>query len=77
MGGDSVWYWMQQTAARPKNGRPLQNLPPTTLGGFVAAVPSRVFRDGTGIFIVKLSHYLRLTLLWRWHKVAIRVFIFK
>jgi len=48
---------MEQTAARPKNGRPLQNLPPTSLGGFVAAVPSRAFRDGTGIFMVKLSHY--------------------
>src|SRR5258708_35277822 len=56
-GGDSAWYWIEQTAARPKNGRPLQNLPPTSLGGFVAAVPSRAFRDGTGIFMVKLSHY--------------------
>ena len=44
-------------AARPKNGRPLQN--PTAFGedGFVAAVPSREFRDGTGMFTVKLSHY--------------------
>src|SRR4029077_18304174 len=49
---------MEQTAARPKNGRPLQNLPPTTPGGFVAAVPSRAFRDGACIFMVKLSHYL-------------------
>src|SRR4029077_16948478 len=48
---------MEHTAARPKNGRPLQNLPPTTHGDFVAAVPSRAFRDGTGIFMVKLSHY--------------------
>jgi hypothetical protein len=48
---------MEQTAARPKNGRPLQNLPPSTHGGFVAAIPSRAFRDGTGIFVVKLSHY--------------------
>src|SRR5712691_4965323 len=44
---------MEQTAARPKNGRPLLNQPPTTHGGFVAAVPSRAFRDGTGIFKVK------------------------
>src|SRR5258708_31135989 len=50
---------MGQTAARPKNGRPLQNLPRTTHSGFVAAVPSRAFRDGTGIFMVKLSHYRR------------------
>jgi len=57
---------VEQTAARPKNGRPLQNLPPTTIRGFVAAVPFTVsvhgepcrdFRDGTGIFVVKLSHY--------------------
>jgi hypothetical protein len=49
--GDSAWYCIEQTAARPKNGRPLQNLPPSTHGGFVAAVPSRAFRDGTGIFV--------------------------
>jgi hypothetical protein len=44
-------------AALPKNGRPLQN--PTASGedGFVAAVPSREFRDVTGIVTVKLSHY--------------------
>ena len=48
---------MEQTAARQKNGRPLQNLPPSTHGGFVAAIPSRAFRDGTGIFVVKLAHY--------------------
>ena len=30
--------------------------------GFVAAVPPRVFRDGTGIFTVKLSHYPCLTI---------------
>src|ERR1700747_607564 len=48
---------MERTAARPKNGRPLQNLPATMHGGFVAAFPSRVFRDGTGIFIVKLNRY--------------------
>src|SRR5258708_2237744 len=41
---------MEQTAARPKSGRPLQNLQPTTQGGFVAADPSRAFRDGSGIF---------------------------
>jgi hypothetical protein len=57
---------MEQTAARPKNGRPLQNLSLVTLRGFVAVVPftvsvhgepSRAFRDGTGIFKIKLSHY--------------------
>ena len=36
-GGDSAWYWMEQTAARPKNGRPLQDLLPTSHVGFVAA----------------------------------------
>ena len=51
---------MEQTAARPKDGRPLQNLPPATHGGFVAAVPSRAFRDGTGIFMVKLNYHLEL-----------------
>ena len=63
-GGDSAWYWMDKTGARPKNGRPLQNLSPTTHGGFVAAVPSRAFRDGTGIFIVKLNHYAKRSPLW-------------
>ena len=57
---DSLWFWMEQTAARPKNGRPLQNLLRTRHYGFVEAVPSRVFRDGTGIFVVKLSQSLRI-----------------
>ena len=48
---------MYQTAARPKNGRPLQNPLPTKQDDFVAAVPSRIFRDGTGIFVFKPSHY--------------------
>jgi hypothetical protein len=47
---------MEQTATRPKNRRPLQNLLPTTQDRFVAAAPSRVFRDGTGRFMVKRSH---------------------
>src|SRR6266481_249945 len=47
--------WSKRLPAQ-KNGRPLQNLTPTTHGGFVAAVPSRAFRDGTGIFMVILSH---------------------
>ena len=46
-----------QTAARPKNGRPLQNPTAPRQDGFVAAVPSREFRDGTGTFTVKLSQY--------------------
>src|SRR5216683_2034419 len=45
----------KQTAARPKNGRPLQNQLPTKHDGFVAAVPSLVFRDGTEIFLFDLS----------------------
>jgi len=48
-GSDSAWYWKEKTAARPKIGRPLQNLPPTTHGGFAAVVLPRAFRDGTGI----------------------------
>ena len=48
---------MALTAARPKSRRPLQHPNPTRQNGFVAAVPSRAFRDGTGIFAVKLSHY--------------------
>src|SRR6266436_6003507 len=27
-GSDSVWLWKERTAARPKNGRPLQDQPP-------------------------------------------------
>jgi hypothetical protein len=44
-------------AARPKNGRPLQN--PTASGedGIVEAVLSRESRDGTGTFTVKLSYH--------------------
>ena len=49
--------WIKRLPAQ-KNGRPLQNLTPTTLGGFVAAVPSRAFRDGTGIFTGKTEHNL-------------------
>jgi hypothetical protein len=49
---------MKQKTARPKNGRPLQNPPPRRQDDFVAAVQSRAFRDGTGIFMVKLSHEL-------------------
>ena len=56
-GADSACYWMEQTVARPKIGRPLHNLPSTMLGGFLAAVPSRAFRDGTGVFMVKLGDY--------------------
>jgi hypothetical protein len=37
-GSDEVRPWMGRTAARPKNGRPLQNLLATTPDGFVAAV---------------------------------------
>jgi hypothetical protein len=57
-GSNSAWYWIEKTAASPKIGRPLQNLPRTLHGGFVAVVPftvsvqgepPRAFRDGTGI----------------------------
>jgi hypothetical protein len=47
----------KQTAARPQNGRPLQYPPPTCKDGFVAAVSSRDFRDGTGIITIELNHY--------------------
>jgi hypothetical protein len=40
---------MTLSGARPKNGRPLQNLPHPVKDGFVEAGPSRVFRDGPGI----------------------------
>ena len=56
-GSNSIGFWMEQKAARPKIGRPLRNLLPTLQGGFVSAIPSRAFRDGMGIFTVKLSHY--------------------
>src|ERR1019366_6711873 len=49
-GSDSVWPWMERPSARPKNGRPLQNLLSTIHYGFVEAVPSQVLRDGTGTF---------------------------
>src|SRR5580700_5388792 len=51
---------LNQTAASPQNGRPLQNPTPKWHNGFVAAVPSRVFRDGTGIFEVKLCRHQAL-----------------
>ena len=47
--------WKKQKRARPKCGRPLQNLPATALDGFVAADPSRAFRDGPGILMVLLQ----------------------
>jgi hypothetical protein len=48
---------MQQTAARPKNGRPLQNLPATTHGGFAAAVPFTVSVHGERVR-KKVSYFL-------------------
>jgi hypothetical protein len=48
-GNDSVWSFVEQADARPKNVRPLQN-PPTRGCGFVEAIPSRVSRDGMGSF---------------------------
>jgi hypothetical protein len=33
---------------------------PARQDGFAAALPSRGFRDGTGIFVVKLRHYPRV-----------------
>ena len=48
---------MEQSAARSKNGRPLRNLLSARQDGFVVAVLSHVFRDGMGIFMVKLSDY--------------------
>src|ERR1017187_404308 len=53
---------MDQTPARTKNGRPLQNQAPTKQDGIVEAVPSRVFRHGTGILMIKLSHNPRVTI---------------
>ncbi len=46
-----AWVWMEQKAARPKNGRLLQNLLAIWHAGFVAAILSRVFRDGMGRFV--------------------------
>jgi hypothetical protein len=54
---------MEQTAARLKNGRPLQNPLLTRQDGFVEAVPSRVFRDGTGTFTVNLSRRVGISFL--------------
>jgi hypothetical protein len=54
---------MEQTAARPKNGRPLQNPLLTRQEGFVEAVPARAFRDGTGPFTVNLSHCVKISFL--------------
>src|SRR4029077_589803 len=45
-GGDSNCNWMERTGARPKSGRPLQNLPPTPHGGFAAAVTCFPGRNG-------------------------------
>jgi hypothetical protein len=50
--GGSGWFQAERKAARPKNGRPLQNLPRSMRDGFVAAVLSRDFRDRTGIFFL-------------------------
>lgn len=41
-----------QTDARPQNGRPLQRPPQIPRNGFVAAFPSRVFRDGKGMIAI-------------------------
>src|SRR5579864_6035693 len=52
---------MEQTASRSKNGRSLQNLPPTRRDAYVEAVAYRVFRDGTGTFTVKLSQCVKIS----------------
>jgi hypothetical protein len=54
---DSVWSSTEQKAARPDNGRPLQNPAPKMNDGFVAADPFRAFRNGSGIFMVKVNHH--------------------
>jgi hypothetical protein len=48
-------FGAERKAARPKDGRPLQNPPPARPSGFVTAFPSRAFQDGMGIFGLKLS----------------------
>ena len=56
---------MQRKAARPKDGRPLQDLMRTGYDGFVEASPftenvlgepSHALRDGEGMLHFKLSH---------------------
>jgi hypothetical protein len=46
---------MKEKAARPENGWHLRNQTPAGNGGFVAAVPSRVHRDGTGRIVINLK----------------------
>src|ERR1700692_3200401 len=53
----------KQTATRPQNGRHLQDPPQISRNGFVAAFPSRVFRDGKGIFAINAE--LRKEFSWR------------
>jgi hypothetical protein len=57
-GSGSFWSLIKQTAARPRSGRPLQMRRPPPRSFLVAAAPSRVLRDGAGIFLFKLDHYL-------------------
>jgi hypothetical protein len=56
----------ERTGARPKIGRftgnvlrerPLQDQLPPIEYGFVEVSPSRVLRDGEGMFLFRLSHY--------------------
>ena len=54
---------MEQTAARPMNGQPLQNPLLTRQDGFVEAVPARAFWDGTGASTVHLSHRVKISFL--------------
>jgi hypothetical protein len=67
-GSDSLGFWMEQSAVRPKNGRPLQDLLSTRRNGFVSSVASRAFRDGTGIFMVNRIRSA-------WFRVGARYFI--
>jgi hypothetical protein len=46
------YFCRDEKTARPQTGRPLQNPLPALHDGFVAASPSRGFRDGLGIFVV-------------------------
>jgi hypothetical protein len=61
-GATTYTFWMKLTAARPKNGRPLQNPIPSKQDGFVEAFPSRAFRGGKGNFAANLGLLRNLSL---------------
>jgi hypothetical protein len=55
--------WTNKKLTALKSGRPLRKPKQPERSAFVAAVPFRVFRNGTGTFTIKANHHPAFALL--------------